>query len=65
MNQFILHLGGVRKEWFLLLVRQIFSPLYGMFTYIKESNVHWFTTTVAHGMLAEYNLIGVLMGKKM
>jgi E3 ubiquitin-protein ligase HECTD2 len=55
-------MGGVRKEWFLLLVRQIFSPLYGMFTYIAESDVHWFTTTVTHGMLAEYHLIGVLMG---
>ena len=53
----------MRKEWCLLLVRDIFSPLYGMFSYIKESNVHWFTTSIAsEGMLAEYTLIGVLMG---
>ena len=51
----------MRKEWFLLLVRDIFSPLYGMFTYIKESNVHWFTTSLAsESMLAEYTLIGVV-----
>jgi E3 ubiquitin-protein ligase HECTD2 len=31
----------------------------GMFNYIKESNVYWFTT---QGMEAEYNLIGVVMG---
>jgi E3 ubiquitin-protein ligase HECTD2 len=52
----------VRKEWFLLLVRDIFSPLYGMFTYFKESNVHWFTTSLAsESMLAEYTLIGVVI----
>lgn len=55
----LLFKGGVRKEWFLLLVRQCFGPLYGMFTHIQESNIHWFTT---QGMEAEYNLIGVLMG---
>lgn len=33
--------------------------MYGMFTTIKDSNVHWFTS---QGMEAEYNLIGVVMG---
>lgn len=32
-----------------------------MFTQIKESNVYWFTTSMANGMLAEYNLIGVVI----
>ena len=72
----------MRKEWFLLLIREIFSPVYGieeitalpyslkaflnsifilgMFSYIKESNVYWFTSSIANGMLAEYNLIGVV-----
>lgn len=33
-----------------------------MFTYVKESNVYWFSINGANGSLAEYNLIGVLMG---
>ncbi|CAF0709989.1 unnamed protein product [Brachionus calyciflorus] len=55
-------MGGVRKEWLLLLVRQIFSPVYGMFTYVKESENFWFAKDADKAMLAEYNLIGVLMG---
>jgi hypothetical protein len=32
----------------------------GMFTYIKETNIYWFTTSLTKGMLAEYNLIGMV-----
>ncbi|KAJ4921946.1 hypothetical protein JOQ06_021717 [Pogonophryne albipinna] len=39
-----LDMGGLTKEWFLLLVRQIFHTDYGMFTYMKDSRCHWFSS---------------------
>ncbi|CAL1526466.1 unnamed protein product, partial [Lymnaea stagnalis] len=56
-----LDMGGLTKEWFLLLVRQIFMPNYGMFTYDKVAGVHWFSPTPCDNY-QEFNLVGVLMG---
>ncbi|XP_063243529.1 probable E3 ubiquitin-protein ligase HECTD2 [Bacillus rossius redtenbacheri] len=56
-----LDMGGLTKEWFLLLIRQIFHPDYGMFVYHPHSRCYWFSTD-HDGNLREYNLIGVLMG---
>ncbi|GLH08102.1 E3 ubiquitin-protein ligase Smurf1 [Gryllus bimaculatus] len=56
-----LDMGGLTKEWFLLLIRQIFHPDYGMFVYHPHSRCYWFSTD-QDGNLREYNLIGVLMG---
>ncbi|XP_046686102.1 probable E3 ubiquitin-protein ligase HECTD2 [Homalodisca vitripennis] len=56
-----LDMGGLTKEWFLLLIRQIFHPDYGMFVYHPHSRSYWFSTD-QEGNLREYNLIGVLMG---
>ncbi|CAN8000396.1 unnamed protein product, partial [Ixodes hexagonus] len=54
-----LDMGGLTKEWFLLLIRQIFSPDYGMFVYHNKARCYWFSTTQL-GNLREYNLIGLL-----
>lgn len=35
--------GGVTKEFFLLLVRQILDPKYGMFKEYEETRAIWFT----------------------
>ncbi|RWS05224.1 putative E3 ubiquitin-protein ligase HECTD2-like protein, partial [Dinothrombium tinctorium] len=68
-----LDMGGLTKEWFLLLIRQIFHQDYakftlvsylvilGMFVYHSKARCYWFSTTQP-GNLREYNLIGVLMG---
>ncbi|KAI9753814.1 MAG: hypothetical protein M4579_004995 [Chaenotheca gracillima] len=53
--------GGLRKEWFLLLVREIFDPNHGMFIYDDESqycyfNPHCFETS------DQFFLVGVLLG---
>ncbi|KAI9724699.1 MAG: putative E3 ubiquitin-protein ligase [Chrysothrix sp. TS-e1954] len=53
--------GGLRKEWFLLLVREIFDPRQGMFLYDDESqfcyfNPHSFETS------DQYFLVGALLG---
>lgn len=53
--------GGLTKEWFQLLVRDLFSPSYGMFSYEAESHLVWFNP---YSFEAEnrYYLIGVVMG---
>ena len=38
--------GGVRKEFFLLLLRDILDPVYGMFTYKEDSKLMWFNSQV-------------------
>lgn len=55
-------MGGLTKEWFLLLVREIFDSNYGMFVYHLHSRCYWFSVNNREGNLREYNLIGVLMG---
>lgn len=40
--------GGVTKEFFLLLLKELLNPIYGMFTYYPESNLLWFSDTVSH-----------------
>ncbi|XP_061823604.1 probable E3 ubiquitin-protein ligase HECTD2 [Nerophis lumbriciformis] len=56
-----LDMGGLTKEWFLLLVRQIFHADYGMFTYMKDSHCHWFSSWKCDNY-SEFQLIGTLMG---
>uniref|UniRef100_A0A8B9U2C1 Probable E3 ubiquitin-protein ligase HECTD2 n=1 Tax=Anas zonorhyncha TaxID=75864 RepID=A0A8B9U2C1_9AVES len=56
-----LDMGGLTKEWFLLLIRQIFHPDYGMFTYHKDSRCHWFSSFKCDNY-SEFRLVGALMG---
>ncbi|KAI9770729.1 MAG: putative E3 ubiquitin-protein ligase [Geoglossum simile] len=53
--------GGLRKEWFLLLVRDVFDPAHGMFVYDEDShhcyfNPHSFETS------DQFFLVGILLG---
>ncbi|KAK8134587.1 hypothetical protein PG984_006599 [Apiospora sp. TS-2023a] len=53
--------GGLRKEWFLLLVREVFNPDHGLFVFDEDSqycyfNPHTFETS------DQYFLVGVLLG---
>ncbi|CDO95110.1 unnamed protein product [Kluyveromyces dobzhanskii CBS 2104] len=34
--------GGLKKEWFLLLTRELFHPKHGLFQYVEESRLSWF-----------------------
>ncbi|CAF1079514.1 unnamed protein product [Rotaria sordida] len=56
-----LDMGGLTKEWFLLLLRDIFLPDYGMFVFYELSGVFWFNGTSTDN-IREYNLVGILMG---
>lgn len=38
--------GGVRKEFFLLIMKELLDPKYGMFRYYEESRLIWFSNKV-------------------
>eukprot|EP01118_Nematostelium_gracile_P014044 TRINITY_DN5399_c0_g1_i1.p1 TRINITY_DN5399_c0_g1~~TRINITY_DN5399_c0_g1_i1.p1 ORF type:complete len:469 (+),score=99.25 TRINITY_DN5399_c0_g1_i1:722-2128(+) len=52
--------GGVQKEWFQLIVREIFDPKYGMFIHSDETRMYWFNSNSSD--FIEYQLIGTLLG---
>ncbi|CEP14339.1 hypothetical protein [Parasitella parasitica] len=56
--------GGVQKEFFQLIVREIFDPKYGMFTFNEESRFCWFSPNpvVDEINIREYKLVGLLLG---
>jgi E3 ubiquitin-protein ligase HERC4 len=53
--------GGVKKEFFQLIVREIFKEEFGMFTYNHERRTFWFNqNSLETG--AEFQMIGVILG---
>ena len=44
--------GGVSREFFQLLVGQLFSPDYGMFVEVEESSSRWFNTASLESMVS-------------
>lgn len=53
--------GGVRKEFFMLLLKDILDPKYGMFKFFEESRAVWFTE-MSFEEENMYKLIGILCG---
>ncbi|GAA5907558.1 hypothetical protein JCM6882_004407 [Rhodosporidiobolus microsporus] len=53
--------GGLRKEWFLLLCRQLFDPQYGMFLLDADTNLAWFNPA-SHVEPDDFWLVGVVLG---
>ena len=53
--------GGVRKEFFLLFIRQIFDPNYGMFNYNTKTRLYWFNHYTFEPKI-KYELIGIIFG---
>jgi len=53
--------GGLRKEWFLMLVREIFDPEHGMFVYDDESHTCYFNSN-SFETSDQYYLVGALLG---
>ncbi|KAE8630834.1 hypothetical protein XENTR_v10000981 [Xenopus tropicalis] len=53
--------GGVTKEFFLLLLKELLNPIYGMFTVYQDSNLLWFSDIcfVEHNW---FHLIGIMCG---
>ncbi|ANZ75774.1 BA75_02707T0 [Komagataella pastoris] len=53
--------GGLKKEWFVLLTRELFHPNKGLFSYDETSKLAWFTiSNIDHEEL--YYLVGVVLG---
>ncbi|XP_069679377.1 ubiquitin-protein ligase E3A isoform X2 [Periplaneta americana] len=53
--------GGVSKEFFQLIVEEIFNPDYGMFTFQSETQTVWFNPTSFESD-AQFTLIGIVLG---
>ncbi|RKF62600.1 putative E3 ubiquitin-protein ligase mug30 [Erysiphe neolycopersici] len=53
--------GGLRKEWFLLLVRDVFNPEHGMFTYDEDSRYCYFNPN-SFETTDQFFLVGVVLG---
>ncbi|KAA8916069.1 hypothetical protein TRICI_001792 [Trichomonascus ciferrii] len=54
--------GGLRKEWFLLLIRELFNPESGIFVEEEDSKYFWFEPTGEKHPLKYYKLAGVAIG---
>ncbi|MDP2434831.1 MAG: HECT domain-containing protein, partial [archaeon] len=56
--------GGVTKEFFQLIVRDIFHPKYGMFLHLDEPNVFWFNgcASTLQDTTQEFQMIGTIIG---
>jgi len=52
--------GGLKKEWFLLLIRQLVAPEYGMFLHDHDHHQIWFNP--ASQEFEEFRLIGTVLG---
>ncbi|GAA5856174.1 hypothetical protein JCM8547_000803 [Rhodosporidiobolus lusitaniae] len=52
--------GGLRKEWFLLLCRQLFDPQYGMFLLDPDSQLCFFNPASLE--TDDFWLVGVVLG---
>eukprot|EP01117_Protostelium_nocturnum_P015739 TRINITY_DN6123_c0_g1_i1.p1 TRINITY_DN6123_c0_g1~~TRINITY_DN6123_c0_g1_i1.p1 ORF type:complete len:719 (-),score=103.52 TRINITY_DN6123_c0_g1_i1:50-2206(-) len=52
--------GGVKKELFQLIVREIFDEKYGMFIHNKETHSYWFNPNSTD--FSEFELIGKILG---
>ncbi|OKL59544.1 hypothetical protein UA08_05358 [Talaromyces atroroseus] len=53
--------GGLRKEWFLLLVREVFDPNHGLFVYDEDSQYCYFNPFCFESS-EQFFLVGVLLG---
>ncbi|KAI8845168.1 hypothetical protein BJ741DRAFT_587163 [Chytriomyces cf. hyalinus JEL632] len=56
--------GGIQKEFFQMVVKEIFNPNHGMFQYDTESRLCWFSKEYITdpGVIEEYHLLGRLLG---
>ncbi|XP_068175599.1 ubiquitin-protein ligase E3A [Antennarius striatus] len=53
--------GGVSKEFFQLVLEEIFNPDIGMFTYDDETKLFWFNSSSLENE-AQYTLVGLVLG---
>jgi E3 ubiquitin-protein ligase HERC4 len=54
--------GGVRKEFFMLLLKDVLDTKYGMFQFYEESRCIWFSENPFEEDVSMYHLVGILCG---
>ncbi|KAJ2823925.1 putative E3 ubiquitin-protein ligase, partial [Coemansia sp. 'formosensis'] len=53
--------GGLAKEWFMLLVRELMNPMHGMFVRESDADACWFNPASLESS-NQYFLVGVVVG---
>ena len=53
--------GGLSKEFFQLIVEEMFNPDYGMFILDEETASFWFNPS-SYENDAEFTLVGIILG---
>jgi hypothetical protein len=53
--------GGVTKEFFQIIVRNLFQPEFGMFFVSEETNVYWFVAYSLESAI-QFQLVGTIIG---
>ncbi|KAI5855906.1 putative ubiquitin-protein ligase [Tricharina praecox] len=53
--------GGLKKEWFLMVAREVFDPNHGLFLYEEEASCSYFNPHTFESS-EEFYLVGVLLG---
>jgi E3 ubiquitin-protein ligase HECTD2 len=54
--------GGLKKEWFLLLIKELFDPKKGLISYNNENKLAYFAITKSKENNELYFLLGVVIG---
>ncbi|KAJ1739380.1 putative E3 ubiquitin-protein ligase [Coemansia sp. RSA 990] len=54
--------GGLTKEWFMLLLRELLNPMYGMFTCESEGGESYWFNPAALETSNQFFLVGVVVG---
>uniref|UniRef100_A0A0G4FMN8 HECT domain-containing protein n=1 Tax=Chromera velia CCMP2878 TaxID=1169474 RepID=A0A0G4FMN8_9ALVE len=53
--------GGVKREFFSILIRELLNPNFGMFSYNEDTRIHWFNGNSLETK-REFVLVGALLG---
>jgi len=53
--------GGVKKEYFQLVFKELFNPDWGMFNYNPDNRLYWFNGKTFENPL-KFELVGTLLG---
>ena len=54
-------MGGVSKEFFSLIMKELFNPAFGMFKYNESVQLYWFNGGSFEPAI-NFELVGMLMG---
>jgi len=57
-------IGGVRKEYFSLIMRELFNPAFAMFKFNEDVQLYWFNGSAFEPNI-NFELVGTLMGLAM